>query len=107
MRDGLYSIIFTTTAGTLGEGACLLRDGVFVAVDFLHGYHGTFAFEGGTLKVDMHVRRHAPHFVSLLPLPLAFDLQWTGAETAQGFMIETLLPGTQVVVRANAVYKEA
>lgn len=106
MKDGLYSITFTTSNGTLGEGTCLVRDGRFVGADFINSYHGTIGFEGEVLKVAMHCHRHSPDVESLLKLPLEFDLQWTGAESPQGFVVETPLPGMSATLRATATIME-
>jgi hypothetical protein len=106
MKDGLYNITFTTTEGTLGEGACLVRDGTFVGADFLHSYHGTIASDGSRLTVVMHCRRHAAEFVSQMNLPMEFDLHWKGEETTKGFVVETPLPGAGVILRATLDYIE-
>ena len=97
MHNGHYRIVFTTTTGTLGEGACLIRDGRFVGADFLHHYHGDIRSEGGLLDFPMHCARHSPEVVSQLGLPLEFDVHWTGRETDQGFVLQAMLPGGVVL----------
>ncbi|MBP7567280.1 MAG: hypothetical protein KA795_14865 [Burkholderiaceae bacterium] len=106
MENGHYRIVFTTTSGTLGEGACLIRNGHFVGADFLHHYHGDIRSEGGVLDFPMHCARHTPEIVSQLGLPLQFELHWKGRETDQGFVLEALLPGG-VVLNASCTWLAA
>ncbi len=105
MRDGLYSIVFTTTSGLLAQGACLIKEQALVGADFLHSYTGSVSGHGDELNVEMHCRRQ-PGGVSQFRMPEEFDLHWRGAETSYGFVAETPVPSTEVILLATAHYIE-
>ena len=105
MKDGLYSVVFTTNSGTLAEGAVLINGSRLVGADFLHAHNGTVSQADDAFEVAMHCRRHADAS-PLLGLPDEFDLHWRGTDTAYGFVAEAKVPASDIVLLATARHIE-
>ncbi|MBN9408489.1 MAG: hypothetical protein J0H69_04980 [Burkholderiales bacterium] len=101
MRNGIYSVTFTTSDGVMGNGVCLIAGDQYVGTDLTQSYQGEIHRYDGTVIVHMRIQRH-PHLETVdLKLPRLFSLTWSGTAYDDGFDLEARFEHTGDSIRAT------
>lgn len=64
MRDGFYTMKYKSPYDQAG-GVCFVKDGRFTGGDTLVWWTGPIRETNGTVEIDLDVRRHGEHGVSI------------------------------------------
>ena len=78
MKNGIYEATFTTSQGTLGNAAVMIKGRSFVGADGVHFYRGEIDSTPEETRVIMEVTRHNFAFDSAFGSQAIFTLDWRG-----------------------------
>lgn len=99
MKNGIYEAHFTTSMGTLGTGAVLVKDGTFHGADAVQFFRGDIDSSEVGLKVLMEVTRHNFAVDSAFGSASTFTIAWEGvAQGDAAFKMEAHPPGIDVTI---------
>ncbi len=90
--DGIYKVVFTSSADTATDSICMVKESKFAGADFISSYTGQFTYDGGMTRAWMRRRRHGADVVAKLKLPMEFDLIWQVRMDDSGIVMETTYP---------------
>jgi len=78
MQDGIYHVHFSSSAGVLGEGLAVIKQGAVNGGDPGYVYTGAISLNGGTMSGRLNIKQWNPAVPSVFGPLKNFDLQLTG-----------------------------